>query len=497
MNSFKNKKGQLLQIVLLLMMGVAYYIFSSREWISIQDDSVYYLQPTGHEGVMPIYPLFIFVMKLIFGEGLYLTAVVLAQSILAIICTLIFTLYLQNAFQLRKWEGVLLYIACMLPYSIYLPESGITHQILTEGLAYSLFYIYFIFVLQYIFTKKHKFSIVLIVVAVIMSLIRSQLLFLLVVNLLAFLTVQFINKKNKKRLIQLGNIVISAFGGIAVMFLLILLIYQINGYYLTKQMPVIKNWDNPNQEMQKESVTQESLSKKEHKKSVSLSQFTTILMIRGFYEADEEDVNLFDTPEMQEIFKRVYKAVDEKKYRYVYARQDLYMWKDLICDRITTEAYSVINEYLDENPNINLDPRIIVRELGLKVLLHHFDRYLYHTMRMMIPGFISSIFFQIEPIYLICHFITLFLYLFAVIGGIFCIKKRRNRMAGEFILTTVAFLIVMVTIVNVVFFGLQRYMVYAMGIFYCGIYVTTKEILVMQIEKYPNNRYCKILKKIF
>ena len=45
-------------------------------------------------------------------------------------------------------------------------------------------------------------------------------------------------------------------------------------------------------------------------------------------------------------------------------------------------------------------------------------------------------------------------------------------------LITVLFIIMMVVIINIVFMGLQRYMVYAMGIFYCGLYLITKEIFM-------------------
>ena len=37
-------------------------------------------------------------------------------------------------------------------------------------------------------------------------------------------------------------------------------------------------------------------------------------------------------------------------------------------------------------------------------------------------------------------------------------------------------IIVMVVIINLVFIGLQRYVVYGMGIFYCSMYLLLKEI---------------------
>lgn len=501
------RKKKYLYIGILFMLGMFFYIFAGQEWVSIQDDSVFYLKISGHEGVMPIYPLFLSTLKKIFGKDIYLNVVVILQSLLAIFCTMIFTFYIQRQFRLKNWEGILMYVGCMLPFSIYLPESGITHQILTEGLAYALFYIYFIFILQYIFSKRHLWGIVAAGMSVLMALIRSQLLCLFAITLMAFLFVVFVHNIGKNMSTKIFQFLLSCVIGVGVLFLFVLLVYQIKSAYEYKLMPIIGAWEMEVESSEKQ-IAQEAQEeieileekdniKEEQVTSSSLSQFTTLLMIRGFYEVDEEDIELFETPEMQEIFMRVFQAVDEKQYRYVYARQDLYMWKDLICDRITTEAYGVIEEYLRESEQLELKREEIIRELGWKVLLHHFDRYLYHTVRMMIPGFISSVFFQIEPIYLLCHFITLFLYAFAVAGGIICIKKRRNARVAEAVLTTVTFIIAMVIMINLVFFGLQRYMVYAMGIFYCTFYLMAKELLLILCDKYTDKAAWQRIRKLF
>lgn len=497
-NRAVNKKI-IFQIVVLLIIGIVFYLFSGQKWVYLIDDSITYMHPKAeHYGVMPVYPLFLFAIRFVFGEEGYLNAVVLIQSVIAIICTLSFTLYLQRIFRLKFVETVLFYLFMMMPFTIELPEACISHAILTEGLAYPFFYIYFMFVLQYIFDKKAGWLICMTAMAAFMGLIRSQFLFLMIFTTFVFVCVEFSQKGYKtklKRWIKAGiNFLI---GGI-VSYVLIFFIYQLCAGYATWCVPVMERWEQQQEAVGNKNVQEETAEvineekpaaepvETEQKKveyKEAMSQLTNIIIIRGFYEADEEDAALFDTVEMQEIFRSVYAAVDEHQYRYVYARPGLYMWRDLVQDRIVHVAHDAITAYLNENPDVQIDRNAVLRELGIKVLLKHFDRYLYHSVRLIIPGFISSVFFQIESIYWLCHLITLFLFGIEIFGMLYCFKNNGERKTVLFALTTVGFIILMVLIINLVFMGTQRYMIYAMGIFYCSLYLLLKEWGLPWIKK--------------
>lgn len=480
-------RQKVIQILVLAAMGIVFYLVLGKEWIAIEDDTPFYLNPR-REGVMPVYPLFLFVVKCIFGEDMYLSAVVVIQSLLAIVCTMAFVLYLQNHFRLHWIETILLYVACMLPFSIYLPEAGITHQILTEGISYAIFYLYFMLLLQYVFEQKIRWLIAAVGMAGFMELIRSQMLFLLGVTAAVFVVVEFVKSRKDKisrRIVRTGvNCVVGVIGIIVV----VTLVYKIFGLYWTYQLPLIERY---NQQSVTAEVEAEAVTAQAEKKPVkednpgTLSQFTSLIITRGVYEIDEDDIELFESPEMKEIFKRVYDAIDAEQYRYAYARQDLYMWRDLVKDEIPIIVFGHVGAYLRDNPQVQLNNVQICRELGMKVLLHHFDRYLYHSFRMMVSGFISSVFFQIERIYLLCHVITLLLYLAAAAGIIYCLKKGGNKKVAAFAGTTLGYIFLMVVVTNLVFLGLQRYMVYAMGIFYCGMYLLAREAVLITAEDLP------------
>lgn len=480
-------RQKVIQILVLAAMGIVFYLVLGQEWIAIEDDTPFYLNPR-REGVMPVYPLFLFVVKCIFGEDMYLSAVVVIQSLLAIVCTMAFVLYLQNHFRLHWIETILLYVACMLPFSIYLPEAGITHQILTEGISYAIFYLYFMLLLQYVFEQKIRWLIAAVGMAGFMELIRSQMLFLLGVTAAVFVVVEFVKSRKDKisrRIVRAG---VNCMVGVIGIIVVVTLVYKIFGLYWIYQLPLIekRNEQAVTAEVEAEAVTTQAEKKpvKEDNPG-TLSQFTSLIITRGIYEIDEDDIELFESPEMKEIFKRVYDAIDAEQYRYAYARQDLYMWRDLVKDEIPIIVFGHVGAYLRDNPQVQLNNVQICRELGMKVLLHHFDRYLYHSFRMMVSGFISSVFFQIERIYLLCHVITLLLYLAAAAGIIYCLKKGGNKKVAAFAGTTLGYIFLMVVVTNLVFLGLQRYMVYAMGIFYCSMYLLAREAVLITAEDLP------------
>lgn len=424
----KNKNDKLTYVIM-LGLGLVYYLLPG-EWIGIEEDSGTYLSGKTGEGVRVGYPIFLAFFRKLFTERYFLHGVVIAQSLLAIVCTFLFVYILKKEFRLKRAETILLYVLSMLPFSIYLPEVGITHQIMTEGVTYAIFYLFMVTVIKAVWTLEYKWYLGSMSVAVLLGLIRSQMLFLQVVCFILLIWIS-IKRFEGKLVYVMGSFWLLVIGGI--------LVFDV-------KVPI-------------------------------LSQFDTVLIARGFYEADKEDVDLFEDDMMREIFTKTYQMVDEEKHLYKYATEGLYLWQDLVHDQIEEYAWEAINEYDTEHPGERgREEGSILRELGIKVMLKHFDRYLYHTVRLMISSFIASIFFQIRPIYLLCHFVTLFLYLFAIMACFTVRKIKGNRKVIELAVVILSVLVTMVVTVNLFYIGLQRYVVYGMGIFYCILYLLCREV---------------------
>lgn len=66
----------------------------------------------------------------------------------------------------------------MMPYAIYLPESNIAHQIITESVAYSLVYLFFVIIMNYVQNMRLNWAILVFIMNLLLMLLRSQLIVL-------------------------------------------------------------------------------------------------------------------------------------------------------------------------------------------------------------------------------------------------------------------------------------------------------------------------------
>ncbi len=507
----KNKisRQDIITYGIMLVLGLVFYL-ALGEWISIQDDSGTYLLEKRGEGVLPGYPVFLSFFRNLLTEKYFLHGAVIAQSLLAVICTFLFVLVLKKQFKLGNLEAVFLYVVSMMPFSIYLPEAGITHQIMTEGITYAIFYLYFITVVKAVWTRRYTWYMGSLAVAFLLGLIRSQMLFLQAVCLLALLWIA-VNRAGR----GMGRKCVA--GVLAVCAGTVLAFGSYKGIYGVIRYDIYRGEVNRISEKAEEKETgpentraEESTEEKAFEKADAdaeenegaaqkdntgeeggedsggsqlvlrneTSQFDTVIISRGLYEADKEDEALFEDEVTKAVFRRAYELADESGHLYIHARPGLYMWRDLVHDKMRVYVVQAMNEYNASYPGQITDPDGMTRKIGLKILIKHFDRYLYHTLRLMMPSFIAAIFFQIEPVYLLCHFITLLFYLMAIGGTVFIYRKGQNRQTAEMMGTILCIIFIMVVIVNLVFVGLQRYMVYGMGIFWCSAYLIAREIFL-------------------
>ena len=472
----------------LLGASLLYFCFAGQTGYIAMDDTSSFILPNISEGVMPGYSFLLNLLHVIFGEQ-YLQIASYLQGILASVCVTIFVRYLVRQFALKTWEGYILWLAALLPYSIEMPRYVITHVIYTEAITYSLYYIYFIMLLNLVYRLRKQDLLIVFGMSVFMALIRSQLLLLLVVwGVFSFY--YFIKKENKKwkAIIKASlNMIVGVVFGV-------ILVYSISGLYARTIGQSFTRFY-ANQEAQTGAVdvltpeleagiqmaageteaasTEKAVSALEN----GTSQFGSALIVRGFFEAEETDVKYYKSDEMKEIFARLYARCSQKGYLYTEVGHDLRMWEEMGRDYIFREAGDVLREYyLETGMELPQAERAAwFRDAKIKLAVTeicvHPIRFLYHCIRLMIPGFISCIFFNIFSIYLACHLIALFLYGSAFGMACYAIKKLPCVKEGEMMITSILCCIIFVAVTNVVFYGMQRYFLYQMGVFYCAYYI--------------------------
>lgn len=486
----------------LVMLGLFLFLFvGSREPV-LFDDSGAYLTVDRIEGVMPIYPLFLLLNQYLFGNDIYLQIVIVEQAVLGVACILTFVKVIKNRFSLKYWESYLVFGLSLLPFTTDMPQAMSTQEILTEGIAYALFYLWIALLLQAIWTKRYTWFAGSFLMTLLLSMVRSQLQILFGVCGVIFLYLVCRRKKHNGRFYGLFRAVAGLVGCIVIMLVGVMMVSRIaSGYksmirdnekfyaFALKIQQPGEYEDYLEEQELLETQPKEELAwnmgeidwnnvpeGKLVTRPFASSQYVSLIFSRGIYEADIEDAELFEDEMIRGLFLELYEAVDAAKQRYTYAQEGLWMWKDIVggigmagktCLGVPSEYYVTYYPDIILSDDFSNIRNAHLQEIGSTLLKAHFGRFVYHTFMLLPSAFICTVFFQVAPIYGLCHFITLFLYVSALALMIWAYadKKVRNQYA-EFMALVLGTNIVMVLIISLVFFGQQRYLVYSFGVFY-------------------------------
>lgn len=516
------KQANKLFYLSLIMLGLFVFLFlGSREPV-LFDDSGSYLKIKRIEGVMPVYPIFLLINQFLFGNENYLQMVIAEQAVLAVVCVALWVKVIKDKFSLKYWESYLVFGLSLLPFTTDMPQAMSTQEILTEGIAYGLFYLFMILLLQAVWSKGYSWLAGAFGMVLVLSMVRSQMQILFGICGIVFFYIMCMRGRHGRKLHTVLRCILGAAGCCVISLAGILLIaggtvgYKdmirnnetFSVFVMKVQSPdeyqaylKEKNASEGQQEDDKEEAEeqasnngQEEISAEELvNKSFSPSQYVSLIFSRGIYEADPEDAELFDDEVLRGLFWELYEAVDAEQQRYVYAHKGLWMWKDIVggIGMAGKTCFFVPSEYY-----VNYYPEIILsddfsdirnthlQEVGMTLLKAHSGRFLYHTLMLLPSAFICTVFFQIAPIYLLCHFVTLFLYVSALALMIWGYRdKRTDNKYAEFMALVLGTNTVMVIVISLVFFGQQRYLVYNFGIFYVSYGLLLQQIWKRYIQK--------------
>ena len=515
--------------ILLFAAVLAFFLLAGQEGPVLFDDSGSYIRIRWHEGVMPVYPLFLLANQCLFGNASYLWAVIIEQALLASFSVVFLEETLRKQFGLHPIEGILLCVPALYPYTIEMPGAVMTQTILTEGIAYSLFYLFLIVLLKAVWKKSYVQLAGAFFMTLLLSAVRSQMQILFGVCGIVFLYLVCKRRHGKGKRQGLLRFCIGFAGCAAVSLSGVLLVLGIvRGYHemlltdhslylfgLKVQHPeiyeiVVEERRQAEAAQAAGTTAQDAQSAAEEnqgtgqevqaevetsllEKNFSTSQYLTLIFSRGMYEADYEDAELFEDPVLKGLYLALYDAVDAQEERYAYAQEGLWMWKDIVggIGKIGGICFMTPSEYYVEHA-----PEIIESEqfsdiraghlqtVGLTLIRAHLGRVLYHALMMLPQAFICTVFFQYAPLYLLCHLVTAFLYLTALGLMIWGYADKRTRKEGaEMMALILGTNVVMVLIISLVFFGQQRYLVYTFGPFYMAYYLLLVQLWRVRLRE--------------
>ncbi len=485
---------------------LCFFLFGRGNYV-ICDDSAFYMSVIiRHEGVMPVYPLFLLLNELVFGAG-YLTAAAAEQALLAVVCILILVRVFKRRFALPCWQGYLIAVFAVLPFTMNLPASMATQEILTEGIGYAVFYLFMAALLKAVWDKSHLWLGIMWGVALFLSLVRSQLQILFIVCGVICIYVIALRNRPERTGGKIVRLLAGTVAGALVCIIGIVCTMKINNCYQRLVWQdnaftrlAVRVQEDSRGDTQEDSATQTQPGETpdaedaadtgeqmaEPEQPYHVSQYVTLVFSRGMYEADYEDYKLFEDELLQELFLALYEVADSNGSLYTYAKPGLWMWRDVAASigQVGIDCFAVQNEfYGNVHPQIGRDINYSdIRngnqlKIGFTLLKAHFGRFLYHTLVMLPQGFICTVFFQIAPIYFLCHMVTLFLYVSAL--GLMIWAYRNRNVENEYAETMCAVLgtnLVMVVVISLVFFGQQRYLVYTFGLFYIAYFLLLTQL---------------------
>lgn len=425
--------------VLLLLVGIIYFFFLGETGYVMGRDSITFIENDLKN--YWIYTSFLNICERLFGVAVYLEVVVVLQGMLALIVSLGVAYYFKKRYYLPNGETLLIYFATFLPYGYSLPENVATHHILTEGLSFSFFHLFLLLVIMVFLDKKVYLMVPAMIMLVLLIGTRSQLLFLVPVYFVLWIVIglQWVYKYltiKLKKMFWLGIAVLSTIVCFIIPFLM-------------------------------KGIVERGM----------MSQFVDAMSGRVLCTIEEEDVDFMDE-QYRGVCQFVFEKIDEKETREVYFRDGLRRWEDILYS--TNENTKAIRKWIDEyyltegKGEVRLGNEInyLTTTLFERNLVSYFEMSLY----LCIQSFVASVFIHPDAIYTLCHVITLFIYLLAIIMTIINIWIRGAEESRVPMYLTGLFLGANVVITNLFFFGQQRYVVYTFGFFYISVFLLCKEL---------------------
>lgn len=421
------------------------------------------MQYVNMDGVLPpLYPVFLMLLRSIFGNNLYLSITVVIQSILAsasIVCILHF---LKKEYHL-SWLGLTSFMFVLLAPWVRdgmreAPRYMGSHLILTEAIAIPLFYAY-VWSAMVTLKKKNISSFLLMnVISALIMMARAQFKVCVPLNLCVLVYLLFVQEKRR------GTFAIKG-------VILILAAYLITGAaedaYTTARTGTTENaWN------------------------------SSYFLLHVMYASDEEDVSEYQDANLQELYTQLYHQLDEEQYNYKYLQGSLYNkswhWSKNF-SKYYRDLKETVTEYVKEQgitEQVALDEKIaeyvdgLLQPLMLKHGLKSFGLSLYQLPISMC----SNVFLLKENHLWISYIGTILIYVFTVIVSVKRFLQKKDSFAVWMMVFIMFFMIGNSVVVGYVLHTQSRYLMYSMGIFYVTLGLICVELWRNRREKTINEK---------
>lgn len=446
---FRGQKQQKYHIGILVLLAFAVFFGIGHVGYILEPDSYNYIE--CNFGREPLYPIFLLIFRTIFGKSHYLQIVWVVQGLIAIVSVVYTTWWIVRYFRLKVGMYYVVFFFVLLPYWFvtiwYEPMSLWTNRIITEGLSFSVYHLFFVFVLKTVYRKRVRDYAVVCALSWCLATMRSQMLicFLICVALGCVMVWHYRKCAGFVRALIGCAASLLVMGG---MYVGIKKLYQ---YHIT---------DN----------------------SGNAATLQLALLANLLYSSDKEDVTCYGEKAYQIFYAELFERIEERQLNYRYTEgvlengDHMAYAHDIIKYEIINEVYY---EYLSGG-YIQLEKQLSLEEFikGLEapLLQRNGYRLVVNSMCEWPKGYVRTIFTATESLFPFNMIYGAVMYLGAVVLLICsCVRKKWKQAVP--MLVTLPMIVMTIAGVALTIFVSMRYLVYNMGIFYIsGL------ILLLQIE---------------
>ncbi len=423
---------------LLLFFGMYAYF-----GIGIYSDTDQYVRMHIHRE--PLYPLFLWVLRSIYEDG-YLQVAAVIQTIFAAWSVAVVTRYVRQQFLLKNVSTAIVFALTLIPH-IMTPLFSVEHvvlssSIMSEAICLPLFLLFFQACLKMMFERKIKNTISCLILAVLLSLTRGQMMVAILIWAVLLILI-YIREKRYQRILLAILFTCLVFG--ARTFMIKSYNYVFSGHFINNTYG-------------------------------SLNTLANVI-----YASDREDGEHITNKEEQEFFYLFYDKADEMKANYRYAGDSLsekvgYLesWHDTIKFEVLETNFKLeydkrgITDYYEQNLRADQISAEMIKEL----LPYSFGQWAQGYLLLSTNGLIRSI-AVVNPW---INLFAAFAYLSAIGLTVFAFRRNKKSMAGWTMIVALLSIVAIVYATSLTIMCLSRYMIYGFSGFYIAYYLLLSEL---------------------
>ncbi len=411
--------------------------------VGVYNDSEQYI--TMHIHREPLYPLYLAVFRLVFGEG-YLVPAMAVQGILTALGITALTEYLTGRFGLRLWEELLVTALQLAPHLITRYVSALhiflENSVMSEALCIPLFTFFVYFLLRMLFENRGRDAGLALIFSYLLSMTRGQMMTTILLWAFLYVVRLVIHKKYRMLFIPVAALIFT--------FLLRDLTvhvynYAVTGYFMGN----------------------------------TYGQVNTLTNV--MYACDREDRSVFEEGSLEQtFFDRFYEEAQERGLNYKFGgdsfderaayledHHDILKFQILEAD---LSAYYFSLGEVDYYEQSSMSDEMAGGMIK-KLLPACFGQWLYDYILLCRNGFVRSV-AVVHPLINPAAFL---LYLLAAGLALWNTFVKKRYSAAIVMGTALLFIAANVCATSITIMCLSRYMIYGFSLFYIALFLLVRE----------------------